>query len=139
MTRFIAIAGALGLLAVAGCSTAQQTKVTGITAAVAPPVTTLLQVAADNSITVQKAVDEGALFCNSPKVGTAVAVVNVAGGIVSVVNATVGQDAEIASNTVATICQSIDSAAKPVVPPANPAAAPVVVSPTAPASAALTS
>ena len=133
MNRFIPIAA---ILALAGCAGQTPATVTAYLTAAAP---TLLQLAAANSTTVQNAVNKGALFCSSPTFGKVVAVASASGGIVSVVNATAGQDVQTASNTVLSLCQSIDAAATPVVPPANPAAVPVVQSPTAPATAALTS
>lgn len=107
--RYLPLA-ALPLL-LAACSAPQQAA--GIAAG-----TTLLQLAAANNTTVATAVTKGALFCNSPKLGTVVALANTAGGIVSVINATIGMDVQKASDAVLSLCQSVDAAATPVPPPA---------------------
>lgn len=112
------------------CTAAQQTAVT-----------TLLQAAAASNTTVADAVAKGALFCQSPKLGAVVAVTSAAGGIVSVVNATIGQDVQTAANTVLGLCQSVDAAATPVPPPTTVPlnSVPVAVVPSVPVAAVLKS
>lgn len=125
MTRYLPLAG---LLLLATCTPAQQAATT-----------TLLQAAAASNTTVASAIAKGALFCQSPKFGSVVALVSTAGGIVSVINATAGQDVQAGAATVLGLCQSVDAAAVPVPAPTNVATAsvPVAVAPSVPAAAVL--
>lgn len=125
------------LLSLTACPGATPTSVSNTAAAAAPAALSLIQLAANNNTTVQKAVNAGALFCKSQKLGAIVAAANIAGGIISVVNATIGQDAQLASQTVANICTQIDNTAVPVAPPVNPGAVPVAIVPNMPAAAVI--
>jgi hypothetical protein len=128
---------AIGISLVAGF--AITIGVAACTPAAQQATTTLLQAAAASNTTVASAIAKGALFCNSPKFGTVVALASTAGGIVSVVNATIGQDVQTAASTVLSLCQSVDAAATPVPPPTTVATAsvPVVTTAAAPAAATL--
>lgn len=111
----VLIWGALGLY-LAGCGTtpAQQASLTQGAA-------TLGAVAAAHNTTVASLVKKGALFCQkaSTDASLVVAVANLSGVPVTVT--------DIASEVVAATCAGID--AVPVSPPADPAAAPIVVVP----------
>lgn len=136
-TWLTSIYAAGALLGLTACSGATPTSISNDLVAGAPAALNLIQLVAKNNTSVQKAVNAGALFCQSPKMGAVVAAASTAGGIISVVNATAGQDVGLASQTVAGLCQQIDAAAVPVSPPANPGTAPVAIVPNTPPAAVL--
>ena len=109
MTRTL-IAAAVLAVALAGCTTAQLTGAQNA----APAAGTLLALASGQSTTVADLVAKGALFCNTTAGVRAVAA-PVAAGLApkaaSVINAS--------ASVVASVCASLEAAAKPVAPPTN--------------------